>query len=99
MSDKYILDGKKAVPASDLLTWAKWYETANRRVAEDLIGVVRISTVFLGINHRWGGGPPIIFETMIFGGIHDEYQTRSSTWEEAEAQHAEAVALFRSAMN
>jgi hypothetical protein len=25
-----------------------------------------VSTVWLGINHSYGGGPPIIFETMVF---------------------------------
>lgn len=35
MSDKYILDGHNAVPCDDLMRWAKWYETANRRVALD----------------------------------------------------------------
>jgi hypothetical protein len=27
---------------------------------------IRISTVWLGLDHRWGEGPPVIFETMIF---------------------------------
>lgn len=99
MSDKYILDGKTPVPA-DLMTWAKWFETSDRHVAQDVIGDVRISTVFLGIDHRFGDeGPPLIFETMIFGGPNDQYQTRSATWDEAEAQHAEALALVRSGLN
>lgn len=25
-----------------------------------------ISTVFLGLDHSWNGGPPLIFETMVF---------------------------------
>lgn len=98
MSDKYILDGKTPVPA-DLMTWAKWFETADRHVAKDQIGDVGISTVFLGIDHSWGSGPPLIFETMIFGGPHDQHQTRASTWEEAERQHADALALVRSGLN
>ncbi|HEY4720248.1 MAG TPA: hypothetical protein VII92_00260 [Anaerolineae bacterium] len=98
MSDKYILDGKTVVPA-DLMTWAKWFESADRHVAQDQIGDARISTVFLGIDHQWGDGPPLIFETMIFGGEHDQYQTRSSTWDEAEAQHAEAIKLVKGGMH
>lgn len=98
MTDKYILDGRIVV-AADLMTWARWFETADRRVAADEIGEVRISTVFLGINHRWDDGAPLVFETMIFGGEHDQYQTRASTWDEAEAQHAEAVALVRRGLN
>lgn len=38
-------------------------------------------------------GPPIVFETMIFGGANDEYQERCSTWEEAEAMHKRACKL------
>jgi hypothetical protein len=96
MSKKFILDGKRPVPANDLMTWATWFETADRNVAKDQIGDVYISTVFLGINHQWGDGPPLLFETMIFGGPHDQRQTRASTWDEAEKQHAEAVALAKS---
>lgn len=98
VSDKFILEGKTPVPA-DLMTWAKWFESADRHVAKDEIGDVWISTVFLGIDHQWGDGPPLIFETMIFGGKHDQYQTRASTWDEAEKQHAEAVALVRKSVN
>jgi hypothetical protein len=56
-----------------------------------------VSTVFLGLDHRYGDGPPLVFETMIFDGPHDGYQTRASTYDEAMAQHEEAVKLARSA--
>ena len=89
MSDKYRLDGKKPVECEDLLTWAKGFETANRHVAKEKRDGVLVSTVFLGLDHRLGGnGPPILFETMIFGGPHDGDQDRYCTWEEAEAGHA-----------
>jgi hypothetical protein len=53
---------------------------------------VRISTVFLGIDHNHlRQGPPILFETMIFGGPYDQYMDRYCTWAEAEAGHARAV--------
>jgi hypothetical protein len=99
MSDKYVLDGKMPRKVGSLEEWARWFETAERHVAKDEIGEARVSTVFLGIDHRWGDGPPLLFETMIFGGPHTEYQTRASTWDEAEKQHAEAVALVRTALN
>ena len=35
---------------------------------------------------------PILFETMIFGGEHDQYQERYATREEAVEGHARAVA-------
>lgn len=68
----------------------------TRTVAKTSIGDVRISTVFLGMDHNFfGNGPPLLFETMIFGGPHDGYQERCSTWEEAEKQHEKAVELAR----
>ena len=96
MNDKFILDGHKAVRV-DLMTWAKWYEKADRKVAKDTVGESRISTVFLGMNHQWGKGPPLLFETMVFDGPLDGEQERCSTWEQAEAQHAEIVEKVKAA--
>jgi len=95
MSEKYILDGHEPVPCEDLLEWARWLETADRHVAETHIGTTRISTVFLGLNHQRGSGPPLIFETVIFGGKLNGYQRRCSTWDEAEAQHQDGVRAVR----
>lgn len=98
MSEYYILDGKKAVPATfqEWLDWCVSEKNAGRdykRVAQTVNGEVNVSTVFLDLNHAWGGGPPMIFETMIFGGEHDQYQERCSTWDEAENMHKEACRI------
>jgi hypothetical protein len=90
MTGKYILDGHTPVPA-DLMTWAAWFEKAERHVAKTNIGDVFVSTVFLGLDHNWGRGPPILFETMVFKGPLDGEQERYVTWEEAEAGHAAMV--------
>lgn len=49
---------------------------------------------------RWwrGFGPPILFETMVFGGPLNEEQVRYVTWDEAERGHAEMVARVRAAI-
>lgn len=100
MSVYYILKDRKPVPVESLEEWAKSYDITDRHVARDKIGDVEISTVFMGVNHRiHGDGPPLVFETMIFGGAHDWHKTRASTWEEAEQQHAVAVAIVRSGLN
>jgi hypothetical protein len=66
------------------------------RVDETFLRDVHVSTVFLGLNHNFrGADPPILFETMVFGGKHDNYQERCSTWEEAEAMHQRAVEMVR----
>ncbi len=94
MSRKYILEGKEPKAVEDVLEWGRWFETANRHVAENTLpNDVRVSTVFLGLDHSFGQGTPVLFETMIFGGEHDQYQERYGTWEEAEAGHKKAVNL------
>jgi hypothetical protein len=65
------------------------------RVALTTIGQVDISTVFLGLDHNFFGGKPLLFETMVFGGDNNEYQNRCSTWEEAESMHQLAVEMVR----
>lgn len=95
MTDKFILDGHTPVPAASLREWGRWFETGNRVVAQDKIGDVKVSTVFLGLDHQWGEGPPLLFETMIFEGPHDGYQERYSTWDEAEAGHKVALSLVK----
>jgi len=90
MIKHYILDGHNPVSV-DLMRWATWFERADRHVAQS--GVkdgVQVSTVFLGLDHSWGEGPPMLFETMIFGGEHDQYQERCSTWGQAEEMHKTA---------
>lgn len=82
-----------------MMTWAREFENMEvRRVAryESDCGVV--STVFLGLNHQFGDGPPLVFETMIFpkeGNWQDEYMDRYTTWEEAEAGHEKAVGIVK----
>jgi hypothetical protein len=48
----------------------EWVARSNKdeqRVAQDWVAGKWVSTVWLGINHRFtGDGPPIIFETMVF---------------------------------
>lgn len=98
-SDKYILDEHhNAIPA-DLETWAKWFETNERKVAQTELNGKLVSTVFLGLDHNFSeSGPPDIFETMVFnkGSWSELTCFRCSTWAEAEAQHDLAVEMVRS---
>jgi len=94
MSENYILEGHKPVPVDDILIWGKWFQTADCHVAKTTISEkINVSTVFLGLDHSFGNGPPLLFETMIFGGEHDQYQDRYETWEQAEAGHKKAVQM------
>lgn len=86
-------------------------ETANSRLGDEAywrVGLTvirsrtapeieyRVSTVWLGVNHEFGDGPPVLFETMVFGAGDDwaeRYMQRYSTEAEAQAGHAETVQL------
>jgi len=96
MNDRYILKDGVPVPEPDLFAWVKWLEDDDhRRVASTEVGAARISTVFLGLDHAFGGGTPVLFETMVFGGELDEHQQRYYTLEEAMIGHERIVAVVR----
>jgi hypothetical protein len=92
----YILVGHQVVSCSDLMTWARWFETADRCVAYTEQDEVRVSTVFLGLDHNYRDeGPPVLFETIVFTGHDswvDEQMERYSTWDEAVEGHRNMVA-------
>jgi hypothetical protein len=96
---RYILTPEgNPVAEPDLLRWAAWYETAQRKVADTRVGEVRISTVFLGLDHQFDEGTPILWETMVFGGTLNEEQDRcGGSREQAEAMHAAMVARVEAA--
>lgn len=87
----YILDGHEPRPVADVLDWVVAFEKEDRTVARHVRKGVVLSTVFLGVDHQFGDGPPLLFETMIFGGKHDGYQERYSTWEQAELRHRQVM--------
>ena len=74
----------------------------NKRVRQTTLSDGRwVSTVFLGLDHGWGGGRPILFETMVFGAKdgeerkdgewEDEICERYASWEAAIHGHAQIV--------
>jgi len=100
---KYVLDenGEPRVE-TDLMTWARWIEdkmrNGGKHVADVMICGARVSTVFLGIDHSWGKGPPILWETMVFGGRCDEEMDRcGGSREQAMAMHERMAALVEEA--
>lgn len=96
---QYRLEGRRAVPCQDLFEWSEWFATADRRVAETWIDDIRVSTVFLGLNHNpVPGADPALFETMVFVDGEPNQERRYFIWEEAEAGHAEMVADIRAEM-
>jgi hypothetical protein len=93
MNEYMILNAEHEVVPTDLMTWAKAFNK-ERHVGKTMVGEAKVSTVFLGIDHSFGAGPPLWFETMVFGGPFDEATFRYTTWAEAEAGHARVVAAL-----
>lgn len=63
----------------------------NRIVARDYVGEILISTVWLGLDHNWGDGPPHIFETMAFpseDNLNEMYMERYATEDDALEGHS-----------
>jgi hypothetical protein len=90
MTDRYILDAAGTPQrCPDLLTWGQWMATADRSVADTTFGEVRVSTVFLGLDHHFGllPGPPVLWESMVFGGPLDGEQRRYTSSADADAGH------------
>lgn len=98
MGDYYILDGHKAVPCNDYFKWGEWHRTADRKVKREMVGESDVSTVFLGLDHSYGDGPPVLFETLVFDGPLDMEMDRYETWEEAEKGHAAMVERVKKRM-
>lgn len=60
----------------------------KRRVGSFQIGDLLVSTVHLVLDHQYAPeGPPLIFETMVFGDANDEPCWRYSTEEQAQLGH------------
>jgi len=94
-----------------LIDWATWLEDPkNKIIKQEYVGEYWVSTVFLGIDHSFSspmklGGPPVLFETMIFPVKEDpdtliletimdeKYCDRYCTMDEALEGHKIAVRL------
>lgn len=70
----YILNEQgEPIPTDDPVEWAEWFSVHfhERVIAHDRdesgTNAILISTVFTGINSAFSG-PPILWESMIFGG-------------------------------
>jgi len=97
----YVLDAdNRPVAVDDFEQWAEFIETGNRTVGmTQITSEIMVSTVFLGLDHRFrGGGPPLLFETMVFGGPLDQAQQRYASYDDAEIGHKAMVRTVRAAI-
>lgn len=87
--ETYILDenGEPQLEP-DLLKWAKWLRNANRILLHTPVTAgVTVITFFLALDPVILSGPPILFETIIYGGHRHLYTVRYSTRADALAGH------------
>jgi len=92
----YTLDeNNKPVVAASVIEAAEWLDKNPERkaVKQEHIGDIFISTVFLGLDHAWNSDILVLWETMIFGGEHDQYQERYTSYEDALEGHQIALNL------
>ena len=96
---KFILRDGNPVEEPNLMVWASWFETHDkeRRVAFDKMGSAKVSTVFLGLDHSFGKGPPLLYETMVLGGSLNGTMDRYSDAESARQGHAAMVLRVKEA--
>jgi hypothetical protein len=101
MSKWYKLDEKnnpvRCVDHSEYFNWHKslpvdgktgiGIQVASTKVSDG----VCVSTVFLGSDHGWGDGPPVLWETMIFGGDRNEDCERYCSLKESLDGHNKIV--------
>lgn len=111
---QYILggdDGHTPIRCYSLHEWGRWLEEAREKRVVAWTGnkTKWVSTIFLGLDHRYfGGGPPLLFESMAFS---DEGRTtnvfgrtervpesldqqRYSSWDDAEIGHRAMVRKY-----
>lgn len=96
MSTFYDMEGRVV----SMKEWSRLFSDPTYKVVEQttLPSGVWVSTVLLGIDHRFNEiGPPIIFETMVFP-AEDDFEEldmdRYVTKEQAEAGHRVMVAKW-----
>jgi hypothetical protein len=98
----YILTTDNEPVAVSITKAAQWMEDNPKRkqIGFDILqdkddNNISVSTVFLGLDHSWNNKGLILWETMIFGGINDQYQERYSSYEDALEGHQRAIDLIK----
>ena len=88
MNDMYFDKDGTAITRDE---WAERLNPEYQRVELTKVGDATISTVWLGLNHNYGDGAPLIFETLVFDGALDGNMMRYATIDEAREGHQQMV--------
>lgn len=93
----YKLENGKVVKCT-LQEYMNFISESNLTIKRTTIKGILISTCFIGIGSFYVRNRPLVFETMIFGGIYNNSQWKNGTKEEALKQHEQACDLVKSSM-
>jgi hypothetical protein len=76
--------------------WLRLFnDIGERRVAYDELGPYIVSTVWLGLDHSFGHGPPLIWETIVMDAEGNASEMlRSATRDRAVENHAEMLERY-----
>jgi len=101
------------VAVNDVDIWAEWFERASRDgsriLKQDFVegedgaahfslkDRVGVSTVFLGLDHQWGDGPPILWESLVSGTSLDGQMQRYTSRADALRGHDALLEEVRAA--
>jgi hypothetical protein len=90
----YLLDDDNQphpVDFEEMCAWRRSTENFNVLRKDDVAGVV-VSTIFLGIDHGFGDGLPVLWETMVFRREADGSINYTDIDGERYTSHADAIA-------
>lgn len=99
MNGLYVLNARgEPVPEPDPRKWGRWLEEhgEDRVLARSDVAGTVVSTVFLGLDHQYAHGPPILWETLIVAGKHRGYMQRYTTEYAALNGHSHIVRRLKS---
>jgi len=92
-------DGETPIPTTDVHRWGAWFKTADRVVRQDFCDgqpqQTGVSTVFLGLDHGFGTGRPVLWESLVYGTSLDGQITRYRSRADALAGHASLLAAVQ----
>jgi hypothetical protein len=75
--------------------YARLWQLPHHVALTDLLRRGRVSTIWFGLDLGFPPAPPLIFETMVFGGPLDGFLDRYPTEALARAGHGRVVRLLR----
>ncbi len=91
----YILKDKEVVETKDVLEAARHFASLDRILKQEHVGPYWISTVFLGFDHSFVSGKPVLFESMVFKQDKSVGMDRYETYGEAMEGHRRLVEKYR----